>query len=95
MREVEARIFDLADHARTLDAEACVAEGELRHILEGDPVEALLVEVVHVLAISLAVGDDVEPEIALVLGRPTDHLVRFGRVSVGFFIVSAAWVGRG
>ena len=56
-------------------AESGVAKGEARHILERHPVHALLVEVVHVLAIGLAVGDDVEAEIALVLSRPAHHLV--------------------
>jgi hypothetical protein len=77
--EMEARIFDRSDHARTLYAEICVAESEPRHILEGDPIHARLAKRVHVLAISLAVGDDVQPEIALVLGRPAHHLVRFGQ----------------
>src|SRR6202011_5253208 len=69
-RQVEARILDFADHSRALDAEARGAEGLLEHAFESDSVEALLIEVVHVFAIALAVGDDVETEFSLVASRP-------------------------
>src|SRR5579863_1590953 len=78
MRQIEARVFDPPDHPRTFDAEARGAEGQPRHVLEGHAVDALLIEIVHVLAIGLAVGDDVEPEIGLILRRPTYHVVGLG-----------------
>ena len=95
MRQIEARVLDLPDDTRAFDTEAGGAEHEFRHVFKAHAVHALLIKIVHVLAIGLAVGDDVEAEIDLVLRGPFDHLVRFGLVSVGFFIVSAAWTGRG
>jgi hypothetical protein len=77
MREIEARIFDAADDARTFNAESGCPERQPRHVFEGHAVDALLVEVVHVLPVGLAVGDDVETQTGLIGGCPANHLVGF------------------
>src|ERR1700685_2281746 len=76
-RELEPGILDLANHARAFDSESRGAEGLLHHSFEGDSVEPLLIKIVHVFAIALAVGDDVESEVCLIARRPFDEVVGF------------------
>src|SRR5271154_6390603 len=76
-RQLEPGILDLANHARAFDSESRGAEGLLHHSFEGDSVEPLLIKIVHVFAIALAVGDDIEPQVRLIARRPLDELVGF------------------
>src|SRR5271155_2606233 len=76
-RQFEAGILDLADHPRALDAESRSTEGLLYHSVEGDSIEPLLIEVVHIFAIPFAVGDHVESQVRLIARRPLDQLIGF------------------
>src|SRR5579863_3668226 len=85
MREIEAWIFYAINDAWAFDAKPRSAERQARHVLKRHAVDALLVEIVHILSISLAVRDDVEPEIGLVFRRPADHVVSLGRTQRWLF----------
>ena len=63
--------FNRTDLVDDLDPEAEGTVGTVLHLVEAQPVQPLLEEVVHVLPAALPVGHDVKARLRLVRDRPT------------------------
>src|SRR5205823_7288718 len=75
--EVEPRVCDPSNYRRDFYPESSRAVSPIEHLIERQTVQPLLEEIIHVLATTLAIGDDIKACIRLVARCPANDFVSF------------------